>query len=82
MSEKNESRFIRFFYYAIPMLFAVYVMSIGPVYVRYEASTGQEAIAFYHFYQSFYAPLLWCAERSDLVNELILDYFKLCSADY
>lgn len=82
MSDKKESRFIQFLYLAVPILLTVSVMSIGPVYVLYEDSTGQEAVAFEQFYNSFYAPLLWCAERSDLVNQLILDYFQLCSSDY
>ena len=82
MSENKEPRTIRFLYYAIPILLVTYVMSIGPIYVLYEDSTGQEALAFYNFYNSFYAPLLWCAERSELCNELILEYFKLCSSDY
>lgn len=82
MPDKKESRFVRFLCLAVPILLTIYVMSIGPVYVSYEDATGQEAVAFYHFYQTFYAPLLWCAERSDFVNQLILDYFKLCSPDY
>ncbi|QDT41428.1 hypothetical protein Pan241w_14890 [Gimesia alba] len=65
MPDKKESKFIRFLCLAVPILLAIYVMSIGPVYVSYEDATGQEAVAFYHFYQNFYAPLLWCAERSD-----------------
>lgn len=80
MSKNQESRFIRFAYYAAPFLFVIYILSFGPVMALvldpYGEVNNPEHLSYVH---SFYAPLIWCMQRNDLIREFFRDYIILCN---
>ena len=83
MSEKKESKLIRFAYYAVPILFVLYVLSIGPSYAIVMSfgcnprATIDYAVA-RDAYDSFYAPVLWVEDKNQPINKLLSKYKRHC----
>ncbi|QDT97369.1 hypothetical protein V144x_28440 [Gimesia aquarii] len=77
MDEKKESRFLRFAYYAIPILLAVYVLSMGPlaVFMCYSDGTARHP-EYIDMQESFYAPLAFFVIRYDPLKCLCREYTK------
>lgn len=77
MSEKKESKFLRFAYYAIPILLVVYVLSIGPAYALV---TNLNGALNYPEYRSqleiFYAPVFVVATTNSWLRSLLLKYVE------
>lgn len=75
MSEKKESKFLRFAYYAIPFLLVVYVLSIGPAYALVTNVNGG---LYYPEYRSqieiFYGPVIILAAANSWLRSLLFEY--------
>jgi len=81
MSEKKESRFIRFANLAIPLLLVIYILSFGPAAAFVFAPDGMvEKPEYLDGLLTFYAPILWCTKRNDFLNELFRQYFEFCNS--
>lgn len=80
MSENTESKFIRLVCYAVPFLLVAYVMSIGPVAALVLDSKGDvEYPQYMGQIESFYAPLEWCADKSEYVGNAFRAYIHACN---
>ena len=82
MSEKKESKFLRFAYYAIPLLLVLYVMSIGPSYALVTNTVCPpkpvEDMMDRDTYEFFYAPVLWVEDKNQPINKLLSKYKRHC----
>lgn len=71
MSEKKRWKALRFLGYAIPVLLVVYVLSFGIasvfIFDSFEGSMPAAAV-------SFYAPVFWGMDESELFFDLIYRY--------
>jgi len=80
MSEKKESKFLRFAYYAIPILLAVYVLSIGPVAAFLVDSDGSMIHPEYaKEFSYFYYPLMLLITQNKLARDAYFSYLNLCN---
>lgn len=77
MTEKKRTKLIRFLGYAIPILFVVYVLSIGPVFAIVTPRVSNDS-GFYKGFRTFYAPLYSCARRNQFLSTQLKRYILLC----
>lgn len=83
MSEAKESKLISFLSYTIPILLAVYVMSVGPAVAFVLGSDGRlERPEYANLLVSFYAPLVWAGENNEFVGDTIRAYIEICNGTY
>lgn len=83
MSDKKESKSLRFAYYAVPILLVVYVLSIGPFFavVGYSGNNPRATIDYgmaSNTYESFYAPVLWVERKNQPICRLLSKYKSYC----
>lgn len=78
MSERKRHSILRFVGYITLFLLIAYPLSIGPVFAL-QAKVGMFGgfFDFLGFVDSFYAPLMYLGQKSNLAADLIRDYVKL-----
>ncbi|WP_417393679.1 hypothetical protein [Gimesia sp.] len=75
MPEIKQSRIRRKWFYIIPILLAVYVLSIGPVVAIITDSNWNTLYPeFYGFVEAFYTPLGLVANSNDSLKNLVSEY--------
>lgn len=75
MTEKKQSKLLRFAYYAVPILLVVYVMSIGPAIAIITDSNWNTVYPEYvGLVEVFYAPLGWVANTNETLKTLASAY--------
>lgn len=80
MSEVKESKFIKWACYAVPILFAIYVMSIGPAAAFLCDSNGNVIHPEYEKqFTSFYAPLILIITSNKLFLNAYVSYVNICN---
>ena len=93
MSESKRSKISCFLYYAIPIVFVFYVLSIGPVYAlvskkQYIVKSDPNYLrdsalssSYNNLQDGFdfsYAPLLWAGEKKQLIEKILNNYMEFC----
>lgn len=81
MPEKKRSKLIHFIGYTIFFLLVIYVLSIGPVIASLQTPEGTP-LEYIAPLTALYAPLLWAADRSYILDEIIRRYIKACGSPY
>ncbi|QDT97186.1 hypothetical protein [Gimesia aquarii] len=75
MSEKKQSKLLRFAYYTIPFLLVVYVLSIGPAAAFLVNSKGSLEYPVYKIqFEIFYAPVFIVASSNQWLAPLAIEY--------
>ncbi|QDU07967.1 hypothetical protein V202x_13290 [Gimesia aquarii] len=81
MSDNKRSKLIRFVGYTIFFLLMIYVLSIGPVVATLQTPEGMP-LEYIESLSAIYAPLLWAADRSDILDEILRCYIKACGSPF
>ena len=80
MSEVKESKFLRFAYYAVPILLVFYVLSIGPVAALVLDSNGKmEYPEYVKEIETFYYPLFWVIGKNEFLFVPYIAYVNFCN---
>ncbi len=63
MSEDDEGSGFRKMWWVVPLVFVIYVLSVGPAEAYIDGNSALGSFA-----RAFYAPLLWLYEHSTLAE--------------
>ncbi|QDU11297.1 hypothetical protein [Gimesia aquarii] len=76
MTERKESKFIRFLSYAIPILLVIYVLGVGPIAGVITQPDGSVNPEHRSWAISFYAPLFFVVKSNASLESIVEEYVQ------